>query len=80
MLRQVGEQPHNRRIELLAKRIVHGPQFQVHQRIVEVGNAASVELIAQPVPGLFRGCMQLAPVKKNVALVGVQIEIESALR
>ena len=45
MLCQVSKQPHNRRIQLLPKRIVHGPQFQVHQCIVEIGNAASVELI-----------------------------------
>ena len=61
-------------MELLQKRIMHGPQFQIHQRIVQVGNAASVQLIAQPVPGLLRGGIQLAPIQKDVALVSMQIE------
>jgi hypothetical protein len=67
------------RIQLQPKRIVHRPQFQIHQRIVEIGNAASVELVAEPVPGLLGGGAQLAPVEKDVALVGVQIDGEAAL-
>ena len=79
MLGQIGEQPHNGRIELLAQRIVHRPQFQIHQRIVQAGNAAPVQLIAQPVPGLLGGRAQLAPIQKHMALVGVQIERQAAL-
>ena len=74
MLRQVGKQAHDRRIQLQPQRIVHRPQFQIHQRIVQAGHAAPVELIAKPVPGLLRRRVQLAPIQKDVALVGVQIE------
>jgi hypothetical protein len=37
MLGQVGEQAHEGRIELQAQRVVHRAQFQIDQRIVEVG-------------------------------------------
>ena len=33
MLRQVSENLYNRKIELLAERIVNVPQLQIHQRI-----------------------------------------------
>ena len=54
-------------------------QLQVHQRIVKVGNAAAVEVIAEPVPGLLRRRAQFAPIEKDVALVGVQLEGEAAI-
>ena len=58
---------------------MHRPEFQIHQFFVQAVNAAPIELIAEPVPGLLRGGTQLAPVEKDVALVGVQVEGQAAL-
>jgi hypothetical protein len=61
-----------------AQRIVRRLQLQIHQRVFQAGHAAAVELVAEPVPGLLGGRIKLAPIEKDVALVGVQIESESA--
>ena len=79
VLGQIGEQTHDAGSSSEAQRIVHGPQFEADERIFEVGNAAAVELIAEAVPGLLGRGAQLAPVEKDVALVGVQIEREAVL-
>src|ERR1035438_8743493 len=79
MLRYVGEETHDAGFQLLAERVVDRPQFQVHQRIVEVGNAAAVEVIAKAVPGVLRRGAQFAPIEKDVALVGVELEGQAAI-
>ena len=58
---------------------MHRPQLQIHQSVVEAGNAVPIQLIAQPIPGLLRRGPQLAPIQEDVALVGVQIERQSSL-
>ena len=55
MLCQIGEKADDSRIKLKTQSIVHRPQFQVLERVVQIGNAASIELIAKPVPRLGRG-------------------------
>ena len=54
MLGQIGEEAHDAGLQLPAEGIVDGAQLQVDQRIVEVGNAAAVERIAEAIPGLLR--------------------------
>ena len=56
-----------------------GLQFETDQRVFEIGNAAAVEGIAEPVPGVLRRGAQLAPIEKDVALVGMELEGEAAV-
>ena len=49
------------------------------ERVIEIGHAAAAEIVAEAVPGLFGGGVQLAPVEKDVALVGVQFDGEAVL-
>jgi hypothetical protein len=78
MLGKVGEQAHDTGASA-RRAIVDGAEFEVDERVVERGNAAAVELIAEPVPGLLGGGVQFAPVEKDMALVGVQIEGEAVV-
>ena len=57
-----------------------GVQFEADERIVEIGDAAAGEMVAEAIPGLFGGGVQLAPVEKDVALVGVQFDGEAVRR
>ena len=51
-----------------------GLEREVDEGIVEVGNALTVEVVAEAVPGPFGGGSKLAPVEEDVALVGVEGE------
>ena len=53
LLGDIGEMPHQAGIQELPQRIVNGLQLQIHQLVVEVGNAAPVEPVREPVPGLL---------------------------
>ncbi len=79
MLGEIGEMPHECRIEELAQRIVHGPQLEIDELVVEIGNAAAVEPIGEPVPGLLRRGLKLTPIEKDVALISVELEREAAV-
>jgi len=79
MLGKVGEQTHHTGIERQAQCIVNRLEFKIDERVVERGNAAAAEPIAELVPGLRCRRVQFAPVEKNMALVCVQINGKALL-
>ncbi len=66
-------------MKLQAERVMNWAEFEVDEGVVEAGNASAVELIAEPIPGVRGGGMQLSPIEKDVALVGVEVEREAAI-
>ena len=76
---EFGEIAHQRRIQQTAKRIVRGTQLKTDESVFETRNAAAGQMVAEAVPGLLGGGAQLAPVEKDVALVGVQFDGEAVL-
>ena len=79
MLGDIGEMPHHSGIQKLSQRVVHGLQLQIHQLVCKIGNAAAVEPVGEPVPGLLGRGLQFAPIEKDMALVGMKIESEAAI-
>ena len=79
MFGEVAQQPDHVLIEQRAKRIVHRLQFHLDERVFEARNTAAIELIAEPIPGLLGRSPLLVPVHQDVALVGMQMERETAL-
>ena len=53
MFGEIGELAHHAGIKELPKRIVDGLKFQIDEFVVERGNAAPVEPVAKPIPGLL---------------------------
>ena len=75
----IGEVPHQSGIEERAQSFMHGLQLEIDKLVFKIGNAAAIEPIGEPVPGLFSGGMELMPIEEDVALVGVKIEGEAAI-
>jgi hypothetical protein len=46
MLGQIGEHAHNAGLQLATKGVVDGLELKADQRVVQVGNAAAIEVIA----------------------------------
>jgi hypothetical protein len=76
---EYGEIAHQSRVKETAKRLMHRLQFKADKSVFEIGNATTGKMVTQAVPGLFSGCAHLTPVKKDVALVGVQFDGESVV-
>ena len=57
-----------------AEGVVERAELEIDEGVVEAGHAAAGELVAEAVPGPLGGGAEFAPVEKDVALVGVEIE------
>ena len=51
---------------------------EVDDRLVEIGDTGTVELVAEAIPGPFLRGVQLAPVEENDVLVAAQAEAHAA--
>ena len=79
MVGDIGKVPHQAGIEERAQSIMHGLQLEIDEFLVERANAAAVEPVGEPVPGLLGRGVEFVPIEKDVALVGVEVEGEAAI-
>src|ERR1035437_2026712 len=75
-----GQQAYDGRVKLPTQGVVHRLQLQIDERVVQVGHPASIELIAKTVPRLFSRSVEFAPIEKDMAMVGMQVQGQAVLR
>ena len=59
---------------------MRGTEAEIDERVFKIGDSAAGQLIAELVPWLVRAGFELAPVKKDVSLIGIELERKTALK